>query len=313
MNSTGSNHQALTVNINSAGAPIHLHWEDCLSGMRNLPAGLFELIVTSPPYNLGIEYGSYDDNLSRSEYLSWTDQWLTEVSRLLAPQGSFFLNISGKPKDPWVPFDVLQVARYHFTLQNTLHWIKSIHIPQVATGKYGILSDDLTVGHYKPINSPRFVNDCHEYVFHLTHQGDVPLDRLAIGAPYQDKSNVTRWQGSGKDLHCRGNTWFVPYRTIRSRQNQRPHPASFPIELAGMCLDLHGRERINRVLDPFLGIGHSALAALQRGLEFDGFEIDPDYFDEAEKRIRESLSAAGNPAGRSRKSSKKNENDRKQK
>lgn len=73
MNSRAVIHQALTVNIPTTTAPVHLHREDCLSGMHNLAAGLFEVIVTSPPYNLGIDYSSYDDRLNRSEYLEWTD------------------------------------------------------------------------------------------------------------------------------------------------------------------------------------------------------------------------------------------------
>ena len=50
-----------------------------------------------------------------------------------------------------------------------------------------------TFGHFKPINSPRFLNDCHEYVFHFTKSGRVELNRLALGVPYQDKSNIARW------------------------------------------------------------------------------------------------------------------------
>ena len=79
-----------------------------------------------------------------------------------------------------------------FTLQNTIHWIKSIAIDRDAAGG-AALDRDLAVGHYKPINSARFVNDCHEYVFHFTRHGETALDRTAIGVPYQDKSNVTRW------------------------------------------------------------------------------------------------------------------------
>jgi hypothetical protein len=70
-------------------------------------------------------------------------------------------------------------------------------------------------GHYKPITSRRFVHDCHEFIFHLTKRGDVLLDRLALGVPYADKSNIARWgHTAGRDLHCRGNTWFIPYRTV---------------------------------------------------------------------------------------------------
>ena len=119
-----------------------------------------------------------------------------------------------------------------------------------------------TFGHFKPINSQRFLNDCHEYVFHFTKSGRVELNRLALGVPYQDKSNIARWSHTrGKDLRCRGNTWFVPYETIQSREKERPHPATFPVRLAEWCIKLHGASRVRTMLDPFLGIGNSAVAA----------------------------------------------------
>ncbi len=151
-------------------------------------------------------------------------------------------------------------------------------------GNYPNVTGDISVGHYKPINSPRFLNNCHEYIFYLTKHGDIKLDRLAIGVPYQDKSNVTRWNSAKDDLRCHSNTWFIPYETIQSRDEQRPHPATFPVKLAQMCIKLHGAESTNLVLDPFLGIGQSALAAARLGKNFVGFEMDAEYFSEACRR-----------------------------
>ena len=262
--------------------------EDCVEGMRkHLHDQAVDVVVTSPPYNLGVKYSKYDDSLPREEYLAWTHTWLKEAERVLSEHGSLFLNVAGMPTDPWGPFEVLFAARTVFKLQNVIHWVKSIHIPEQSVGKYGILRDDLTVGHYKPINGKRFLNDCHEYVFHLTKSGSVPLDRLALGVPYQDKSNVARWKSAGKDRHCRGNTWFVPYKTIKSRDKQRPHPASYPAELADMCIRLHGVDRCRLVLDPFLGIGNTAIACVWNKLDCVGFEIDEAYLDEACRRVRD--------------------------
>ena len=77
-------------------------------------------------------------------------------------------------------------------------------------GDYPGITHNISVGHYKPINSSRYINDCHEYIFHLSKNGDLELDRLAIGVEYQDKSNVGRWEGAREDRRCRGSTWFVP-------------------------------------------------------------------------------------------------------
>jgi len=259
---------------------------DCLEGMATEPAGSVEVVVTSPPYNLGIKYEGYDDDGSREEYLDWTGRWFAGVSRLLHRNGSFFLNVGSRPRDPWVPFEVLAVAREHFRLQNVFHWVKSISVMKEDAGRCPAITGDIVVGHYKPINSKRFVNDCHEYIFHLTHRGDVKLDRLALGVPYQDKSNVTRWAAAGgRDLHCRGNTWFIPYETIKHRATDRPHPATFPSRLPEMCLRIHGLERVRTVLDPFMGLGSTGTACRRLGLGFIGYERVGTYFEEAVRRL----------------------------
>lgn len=265
---------------------ITLNLADCFKGLEVMKRDSTDVIVTSPPYNLGVAYGKYDDRISRSDYLDWMEAWGVLVKRVLAPQGSLFLNIGGSPKDPWGPMEVAMRLRKHFKLQNVIHWIKSITIDKSGNGDNHGLAEDINVGHIKPINSDRFLSDAHEYVFHFTRTGEVKLDRLAIGAPYKDKSNITRWKSAGRDCRCRGNTWFIPYKTIKSRKNQRPHPASFPPRLAEMCVKLHGIEKTGLVMDTFMGIGNTAQACVNLGINCVGFEIDPEYYEYCCERIR---------------------------
>jgi site-specific DNA-methyltransferase (adenine-specific) len=254
--------------------------------MRSLPASSVSAIVTSPPYNLGIRYRSYADTLPHDEYLRWSSQWLAAARTALDNNGSLFLNVGTKPTDPWTAIDVAQTARPLFALQNTIHWVKSIAIDREISGA----PLDLAVGHYKPINSDRFVNDCHEFIFHFTPTGRTRLDRKAIGVPYQDASNISRWRGAAGNVRCRGNTWFIPYETIQSRDKDRPHPATFPPRVPEQCFKLHGLERIGVAMDPFLGLGSSAVAAAHLGIDFIGIEIDPHYLKEAIARVRAALS-----------------------
>jgi site-specific DNA-methyltransferase (adenine-specific) len=268
-----------------------LYNEDCITGMRTrLAPGSVDAIVTSPPYNLGTSYKGYDDTMAREDYLQWTDRWATAAAETLNEDGSLFLNIGGKPSNPWGPFEVLVELRKHFTLQNVIHWVKSISIQKEDVGHYPGITGNVSVGHYKPINSPRYINDCHEYIFHLTKSGSISLDRLAIGVEYQDKSNIGRWGGADRpDRRCRGNTWFVPYKTIKSRDKQRPHPATFPVKIPKMCLQLHGVERTELVLDPFIGIGNTAVACAELGLNCVGFEIENDYCAQAAQFVRAAI------------------------
>lgn len=259
---------------------------DALEILNTFRAGSVDAVVTSPPYNLGIRYRTYDDGGPRDEYLEWTGEWVKAARRVLATQGSLFLNVGAKPKDPWTALDVAQAVRPHLELQNIIHWIKSIAIEKALAGTRSGLTDDLAVGHYKPINSRRFLNDCHEFVFHFSPNGTTPLDRTAVGVKYQDASNVTRWQKAGSGLRCRGNTWFLPYDTIQSRDKERPHPATFPWRLPAYCLKLHGLDRIKLAVDPFLGLGSSAIACARLGVNFAGIELDEHYLKEAVARTR---------------------------
>ena len=281
------------VNILQDGRDYALYNMDCIEGMkRYLTPGSVDVIVTSPPYNLGTSYNSYDDTMGRVDYVEWMGQWGQAVSEILADEGSLFLNIGGKPTDPWGPFEVLFRLRGHFVLQNTIHWIKSIAIRKEDVGRYPGISGNVSVGHYKPINSTRYINDCHEYIFHLTKNGRVALDRLAVGVEYQDKSNIARFGSANRsDSRCRGNTWFVPYKTIKSRDKQRPHPATFPVKIPQMCIQLHGLEQTQCVLDPFMGIGHTAAACAQLGVGCIGFELERDYFAQSQRVLKDALAS----------------------
>lgn len=288
--------------LTAGAATLRFYLGDCVSLMPRLPEGAADVIVTSPPYNLGIRYRSYADALPRDRYLAWTADWIRAAARLLAPGGSLFLNVGAKPTDPWTAIDVALAARPFLTLQNTLHWIKSIAIDRDAAGANAGLARDLALGHYKPINSRRFVNDCHEFIFHFTHDGRVPIDRLALGVPYQDRSNVTRWQSAASGLRCRGNTWFMPYDTIQNRDKDRPHPATFPPRLPEYCLRLHGLRRVRTVADPFLGLGSTAVACVRLGCHFIGVELDEGYLKEAIARTREAIAEQARTQDRPRRS-----------
>jgi site-specific DNA-methyltransferase (adenine-specific) len=261
-----------------------LRREDCVKGMSRLPGEHVDLVVTSPPYNLGVRYGRFSDRQDRRSYLRWCREWAPQVRRVMKPGGSFFLNIGAAPSNPMLPHEIAIELRDVFVLQNTIHWIKSITIEDRD-------GDVRSYGHFKPISSKRFLNDCHEYIFHFTKTGHVEIDRFALGVPYQDKSNISRWSHTrGSDLRCRGNTWFIPYETIQRRAKERPHPATFPVQLAEWCVKLHSVSRVQIMLDPFLGIGNSAMAAQRSGVKkFIGFEIDESYLSEARRRVSKIL------------------------
>ena len=260
-----------------------IYQEDCINFMnRMIVDGLsVDVIVTSPPYNINKKYQSYKDRRERKDYLSWLSDIAKTSYKILENDGSFFLNVSGTPSDSLLPLEVSSVFTHSdYKLQNTIHWIKSIAIESDDLARNGFFSpsESVSIGHFKPISSRRFMNDFHEYIFHFTKDGNVKLDKLAIGVPYQDKTNIGRWKTAKEDRRDRGNVWFIPYQTIRK---ERPHPAVFPERLPYLCIKLHGVKKGMIVYDPFMGIGSTALACLQLEIDFIGTEIDNAYIKAA--------------------------------
>jgi site-specific DNA-methyltransferase (adenine-specific) len=166
-------------------------------------------------------------------------------------------------------------------LQNQFTWVKNISI------------GDVSHGHFKPINSKRYVNVTNESIFHFTKTGNVSLERLAIGVPFMHKSNLHSRSKEKADVvkpdcRCRGNSWYLPYETIQSNAKERGgHPASFPVSLAETCIKLClGTTSGKCVLDPFVGTGTTLVAAQTLGHTGIGIDINPEFLSFARERLQ---------------------------
>lgn len=100
--------------------------------------------------------------------------------------------------------------------------------------------------------------------------------------PYQDKTNIGRWKSATEDKRDRGNVWFIPYSTINE---SRPHPAVFPEKLPNLCIKVHGVKKGMLVYDPFMGVGNTALACINLGVDYLGTEIYAEYIKVAHADI----------------------------
>lgn len=85
------------------------------------------------------------------------------------------------------------------------------------------------------------------------------------------------------------NVQFIPYETIQFRDKDRPHPATFPVKLAEMCLKVHGAKEGSVVLDPFVGLGTTCVAAARVGASSIGFDLDEAYLAFAKTRLEKEL------------------------
>lgn len=146
-----------------------LHLQDCVQWMNTQKEKSIPLIITSPPYNLDIKYGTYQDGQPREIYLKWLHDVAVAMKRVLTDNGQLFLNVGYSNIDPWVAMDVAQIFRKVFILQNNITWVKHIAV------------NDQGYGQYKPISSDRFSSATTESIFHFTKNGNVKVDRLSIG------------------------------------------------------------------------------------------------------------------------------------
>ncbi len=226
---------------------------DCLDGLKQLQSGTIDCIVCSPPYKLADDF-CYDKQLAIFQ----------ECARTLKDSGLCFINFGSLVEEKSRPFRLATLLEDNvkgFKLQETFVWVKN---------------------HYRPIQGKRRVNNLTEFVFMFSKEKMPELDRLAIGIPYADKSNIGRYATS--DLKCAGNVWNIAYDTIQS-SDDKLHNDRFPLDLPLRCLKLAGIKPGQLVCDPFTGSGTTALACKQLELNYVGWEINKTHYETAIKRI----------------------------
>lgn len=247
---------------------------DALDVLGVLPSGSIDVVVTAPPCDARAAQRGRARPVENGDYLAWMNGVADQIARVLRADGAAFI-IVPSGSDPWEGLDVALQFRRHLVLQNVISWITSIHVSGV------------TRGHVRPLKSERFLNRSHAAIYHYTKRGDVPIDRLAVGVPYADKTNLRRWKSATQDLRCAGNSWFIPHETItRGAEGQDRRAARFPLDLPRRCLRLHGGS--GTVLDPFLGSGTTLVAAQELGWRGIGIELNPEYAEMARGRIADS-------------------------
>ncbi len=250
--------------------------------LEELPECSVHLMVTSPPYNVGKEY---DEDLSLEEYLAFLRRVWAEVHRVLVPGGRACINVANLGRKPYLPlhaFIIRDLLDLGFLMRGEVIWDKGASA--AASTAWGSWQS--------PANPT--LRDVHEYIL-VFSKGSFSRPR-----PKDRQSTITREEF----LEFTKSVWSFPAESAR----KVGHPAPFPVELPYRCLQLYTYAG-EVVLDPFMGSGQTAIAALKAGRRFVGYEIDPTYVKLAEKRLqdfvrrelaptlfdRQNLVAEGNP------------------
>lgn len=224
--------------------------------MDQLPNDCVALMVTSPPYNVGKDY---DEDLSLEEYLGLLERVFTETYRVLEAGGRIAVNVANVGRKPYLPLNhhvAGLLGDIGFLLRGEVIWQKA----RAAGGS-------TAWGSWKSAKNPT-LRDIHEYVIIACKE---TFRRLREG-----KDTIHR----DDFLSATVSIWEISPESAR----RVGHPAPFPVELPRRLIELYTFEG-DLVLDPFMGSGTSALAALDTGRHYVGYEVNPEYVDLAAKRI----------------------------
>lgn len=261
-----------TVNIATEfdhNADFVLHEGDCLDLLRGLPAGLAKLVVTSPPYNLG---KSYEKRLKLDTYVEQQRRVIEQCVRVLHDRGSLCWQVGNYVDNgKIVPLDIALYPLFDslgLQLRNRVVW----HF------EHGLHSSKRFSGRYEVI---LWFTKGDEYTFNL--------DAIRVRQKYPRKKyfkGPKKGQYSGNPLGKNpGDLWAIP-NVKANHVEKTAHPCQFPVELIERLV-LSMTDEGDWVLDPFMGVGTTAIAALMHGRRAIGAEIQPDYAGIAKDRIRE--------------------------
>jgi DNA modification methylase len=226
--------------------------------MLELPDACVHLMVTSPPYNVGKEY---DEDLSLEDYLGLLKRVWQETLRVLVPGGRACINIANLGRKPYIPL-------HAFILQDMLE-LGFMMRGEVIWDKGASAAASTAWGSWRSPSNPT-LRDTHEYIL------------IFAKSSFRRKPREGRESTIERDefLAFTRSVWNFPAESAR----KLGHPAPFPVELPYRLIQLYTFSD-EVVLDPFMGSGQTALAALKSGRHYVGYEIDEGYVRLAKARI----------------------------
>ena len=230
--------------------------------MKDIPNNSLHLMITSPPYNVSKEY---DNDLSLEEYLSLLKNCFTETYRVLVDGGRACINIANIGRKPYIPLsDYVSkiMIEIGFNMRGEIIWNKSAGA--------GIST---AWGSFQSASNP-ILRDVHEYIL-IFSKGNYKRERDKEEKELR-KDNITKEEFI---------EWTKSVWTINTESAKRiGHPAPFPEELPNRLIKLFSFTN-DIVIDPFMGSGTTAIAAIKNNRNFVGYEINKEYINLANNRI----------------------------
>ena len=238
---------------------------DCIELLGEVKKPFADLVFADPPFNIGYKYDKYKDKVKSKRYIAWSRDWMAACLNVLKPGGSFYIAIG----DDYAAHIRLIGEELGLTLRNWIVWHYTFG--QQTTQKFARAHTHIFY----------FINDKDNYTFN-DHAVRVPSDRQLT---YNDK----RANPVGKMPDDVWNTYSRVCGTFKERVSW--HPCQMPETLLSRIIAVSSNEG-DLVLDPFIGSGTTAAAALQLGRQYSGFDISENYVEKTIERLAE-LEAEG--------------------
>ena len=226
--------------------------------MDEIPDNSIHLMITSPPYNVGKEY---DDDLTLDEYLDLLSSVFSEVYKKLVTGGRACINIANIGRKPYIPLHAMVIEimlDLGFLMRGEIIWDKSTS----AGGS-------CAWGSWMSASNP-VLRDYHEYILVFSKES-YSKNSAQEKRDTIEHDDFIQWTKS---------VWTFPAVNAK----KIGHPAPFPVELPHRLINLYSYEG-DVVLDPFIGSGTTAIAAIQNNRNFIGYDIKKEYIELAQKRI----------------------------
>ena len=243
---------------------IKLYNGDCLKILKNIEDSSIDLIVTSPPYNIGINYNSYSDNLEWHDYLEWVNTWVKECYRVLKHDGRMCIN-------HYINFvDLQKVERFPLFDIKIIQEKNTLFVRKLIIWEDTQKSKLTAWGSWLSASSP--------YI-------QTPYEGILISSKNKDWKKLNKGKSTinkKEFIYAVSGVWKIRPETKGLTK------ANFPVALPERCINLLTYEN-DTVLDLFMGSGTTGVACVNTNRKFIGIELDKNYFETAEKRIKEAI------------------------
>lgn len=253
-----------------------IHRRDCIEGMKDLPDGSVDLVFADPPFNIGYSYDVYHDRLEDNEYLNWSERWMTEVRRILKPDGTFWLAIGDEFA---AELKVCATRTLGMTCRSWVIWYYTfgVHCKRKFTRSHSHLFHFVKNEKQFTFNDePVRVPSARQLVYNDKRAN--PKGRLP------DDTWILRPQELEQEFGPDKDTWYVSRVCGTFKEREGWHGCQMPEAILQRIISVSSSPG-DKVLDPFLGSGTTVVVAAKLGRRYLGFELSEEYIDQCRKRL----------------------------